>query len=122
MRAKWTDEILSEVKTLKNRLESVIESRYLETTAQINNFNQKLEILENQPKQPLYNNDSDEFDPDLNHHISNSQHDNKTEQAHVVVVQSFVNLRRAESELKKMLRTMLLAVVLLELCHSLELL
>ncbi|SPR04859.1 conjugal transfer protein [Orientia tsutsugamushi str. Gilliam] len=98
LRAKWTEEILNEVKTLKDRLESVIESRYLETTAQINNFNQKLEILENQPKQSLYNNDSDEFSSDLNHHISNSPHDNKTEQA---PVQSFVNLRRAESEPKK---------------------
>ncbi|SPP23598.1 conjugal transfer protein [Orientia tsutsugamushi] len=98
LRAKWTEEILNEVKTLKDRLESVIESRYLETTAQINNFNQKLEILENQPKQLLYNNDSDEFSSDLNHHISNSPHDNKTEQA---PVQSFVNLRRAESEPKK---------------------
>ncbi|KJV69830.1 putative conjugative transfer protein TraB [Orientia tsutsugamushi str. TA763] len=116
LRAKWTEEILNEVKTLKDRLESVIESRYLETTAQINNFNQKLEILENQPKQSLYNNDSDEFSSDLNHHISNSPHDNKTEQA---PVQSFVNLRRAGSE-KKMLRTMLLAVVLLELCYLLK--
>ncbi|SPR06229.1 conjugal transfer protein [Orientia tsutsugamushi str. Gilliam] len=98
LRAKWTEEILNEVKTLKDRLESVIESRYLETTAQINNFNQKLEILENQPKQLLYNNDSDEFSSDLNHHILNSPHDNKTEQA---PVQSFVNLRRAESEQKK---------------------
>ncbi|SPR12554.1 TraB/VirB10 family protein [Orientia tsutsugamushi] len=98
LRAKWTEEILNEVKTLKDRFESVIESRYLETTAQINNFNQKLEILENQPKQSLYNNDSDEFSSDLNHHISNSPHDNKTEQA---PVQSFVNLRRAESEQKK---------------------
>ncbi|WP_371254071.1 hypothetical protein [Orientia tsutsugamushi] len=43
--------------------------------------------MENQHKQPLYNNDSDEFDSDLNHHILNSPHDNKTEQAHVVVVQ-----------------------------------
>ncbi|WP_371253419.1 conjugal transfer protein TraB [Orientia tsutsugamushi] len=69
--------------------------------------------MENQPKQSLYNNDSDEFSSDLNHHISNSPHDNKTEQA---PVQSFVNLRReAGSEPKKMLRTMLLAVVLLEL-------
>lgn len=98
LRAKWTEEILNEVKTLKDRLESVIESRYLETTAQINNFNQKLEILENQPKQSLYNNDSDEFSSDLNHNILNSPHDNKTEQA---PVQSFVNLRRAESEPKK---------------------
>ncbi|SPR02301.1 conjugal transfer protein TraB [Orientia tsutsugamushi] len=68
LRAKWTEEILNEVKTLKDRFESVIESRYLEITAQINNFNQKLEILENQPKQSLYNNDSDEFSSDLNHH------------------------------------------------------
>ncbi|WP_190812268.1 hypothetical protein [Orientia tsutsugamushi] len=103
LRAKWTEEILNEVKTLKDRFEeSVIESRYLEITAQINNFNQKLEILENQPKQSPYNNDSDEFSSDLNHHILNSPHDNKTEQA---PVQSFVNLRRAESEQKKMLRT-----------------
>ncbi|SPR10629.1 conjugal transfer protein [Orientia tsutsugamushi str. Gilliam] len=98
LRAKWTEEILNEVKTLKDRFDSVIDSRYLEITAQINNFNQKLEILENQPKQSLYNNDSDEFSSDLNQHISNSAHDNKTEQA---PVQSFVNLRRAESEPKK---------------------
>ncbi|CAM81170.1 TraB/VirB10 family protein [Orientia tsutsugamushi] len=98
LRAKWTEEILNEVKTLKDRLESVIESRYLETTAKINNFNQKLEILENQPKQSLYNNDSDEFSSDLNQHILNSPHDNKTEQA---PVQSFVNLSRARSEPKK---------------------
>ncbi|SPR02814.1 conjugal transfer protein TraC [Orientia tsutsugamushi] len=45
LRAKWTDEILSEVKTLKDKLESVIESRYLETTTKINNFNQKDEYI-----------------------------------------------------------------------------
>ncbi|BAG39873.1 putative conjugative transfer protein TraB [Orientia tsutsugamushi str. Ikeda] len=100
LRAKWTEEILSKVKTLKDRFESVIDSRYLEITAQINNFNQKLEILENQPKQSLYNNDSDEFSSDLNHHILNSPHDNKTEQA-PVVVKPYVNLRRAGSEPKK---------------------
>nr|WP_329956793.1 TraB/VirB10 family protein [Orientia tsutsugamushi] len=100
LRAKWTEEILSEVKKLKDRFESVIERRYLEITAQINNFNQKLEILENQPKQSLYNNDSDEFSSDLNHHISNSPHDNKTKKA-PVVVQSFVKFMRAVSEPKK---------------------
>ncbi|WP_371222369.1 TraB/VirB10 family protein [Orientia tsutsugamushi] len=97
LRAKWTEEILNEVKTLKDRFESVIESRYLEITAQIN---KKLEILENQPKQSPYNNDSDEFSSDLNHHILNSPHDNKTEQA-PVVVKPYVNLRRAGSEPKK---------------------
>ncbi|SPR13052.1 conjugal transfer protein [Orientia tsutsugamushi str. Gilliam] len=97
LRAKWTEEILNEVKTLKDRFESVIDSRYLEITAQIN---KKLEILENQPKQSPYNNDSDEFSSDLNHHILNSPHDNKTEQA-PVVVKPYVNLRRAGSEPKK---------------------
>ncbi|KJV76095.1 bacterial conjugation TrbI-like family protein [Orientia tsutsugamushi str. UT76] len=100
LRAKWKEEILSKVKTLKDRLESVIESRYLEITTKINNFNQKLKILENQPKQSLYNNDSDEFSSDVNHHILNSLHDNKTKQA-PVVVQSFVNLMRDGSEPRK---------------------
>ncbi|SPM46039.1 conjugal transfer protein TraC [Orientia tsutsugamushi] len=45
LRAKWTEEILNEVKTLKDRFESVIESRYLETTTKINNFNQKDEYI-----------------------------------------------------------------------------
>ncbi|WP_342637530.1 conjugal transfer protein TraB [Orientia tsutsugamushi] len=76
--------------------------------------------MKNQPKQGLYNNDSEDFSSDLNHHISNSPHDNKTKQVPVVVVKSFVNLRRAESDTKKMLRTMLLAVVLLEMCYLLE--
>ncbi|KJV53601.1 putative conjugative transfer protein TraB [Orientia tsutsugamushi str. Gilliam] len=76
--------------------------------------------MENQPKQGLYNNDSEDFSSDLNHHISNSPDDNKTKQVPVVVVKSFVNLRRDESEPKKMLRTMLLAVVLLEMCYLLE--
>ncbi|KJV74351.1 putative conjugative transfer protein TraB [Orientia tsutsugamushi str. UT76] len=75
--------------------------------------------MKNQPKQGLYNNDSEDFSSDLNHHISNSPHDNKTKQV-PVVVKSFVNLRRAESDTKKMLRTMLLAVVLLEMCYLLE--
>ncbi|KJW06842.1 putative conjugative transfer protein TraB [Orientia tsutsugamushi str. UT144] len=56
--------------------------------------------MENQPKQSLYNNDSDEFSSDLNHHILNSPHDNKTEQA-PVVVKPYVNLRRARFEPKK---------------------
>ncbi|KJV75605.1 conjugal transfer protein TraB [Orientia tsutsugamushi] len=76
--------------------------------------------MKNQPKQGLYNNDSEDFSSDLNHHISNSPHDNKTKQVPVVVVKSSVNLRRAESDPKKMLRTMLLAVVLLEMCYLLE--
>lgn len=47
-RARWTEEVLNEVKDMKNRLESLIESKAVETKAQIDNFNQKLELLENQ--------------------------------------------------------------------------
>ena len=47
-RAKWTEELLSEVKNMRNQLESLIENKAVETKAQIDDFNQKLELLENQ--------------------------------------------------------------------------
>ncbi|MCC8399463.1 MAG: TraB/VirB10 family protein [Rickettsia endosymbiont of Platyusa sonomae] len=47
-RAKWTAELLSEVKNMKNQLESLIESKAVETKTQLDDFNQKLELLENQ--------------------------------------------------------------------------
>ncbi|KJV73511.1 putative conjugative transfer protein TraB [Orientia tsutsugamushi str. TA763] len=117
LRAKWTEEILNEVKTLKDRLESVIESRYLETTAQINNFNQKLEILENQPKQSyiimiVMNLVLILISIFQIHHMITKQ--SKLLYNHLSILGE-LNLSK-----KKMLRTMLLAVVLLELCYLLE--
>jgi|GEM_PF-3273814 len=46
-RAKWTAEILNEVKNMQNHLENLIEHKYLETKTKIDDFSQKLESLEN---------------------------------------------------------------------------
>lgn len=45
-RAKWTAEILNEVKNMQNHLEKLIENKYLETKTKIDGFSQKLESLE----------------------------------------------------------------------------
>ncbi|KDO03245.1 TraB/VirB10 family protein [Rickettsia tamurae] len=45
-RAKWTDEVLKEVRTIKQQLETVIENKYLENQLKIDDVNQKLELLE----------------------------------------------------------------------------
>ncbi len=52
-RAKWTEEVLSEVKNLKTQLENLIAAKSLETKTQMDNFNQKLELLENQSQSNL---------------------------------------------------------------------
>ena len=46
-RAKWTEEVLNEVRTIKNQLEAVIENKSLESKSKIDEVNQKLESLEN---------------------------------------------------------------------------
>ncbi|WP_103896861.1 TraB/VirB10 family protein [Rickettsia fournieri] len=45
-RAKWTEEVLNEVRTIKNQLETVIENKSLESKSKIDEVNQKLESLE----------------------------------------------------------------------------
>lgn len=50
-RARWTEEVLNEVKDMKNRLESLIENKYLETTSKIYDVQQKLELLESKPNE-----------------------------------------------------------------------
>ncbi|WP_342271083.1 hypothetical protein [Candidatus Tisiphia endosymbiont of Parasteatoda lunata] len=50
-RARWTEEVLNEVKDMKNRLESLIENKYLETTSKIDDVQQKLELLESKPNE-----------------------------------------------------------------------
>lgn len=52
-RAKWTEEVLSEVKTMQNKLESLIEAKSVETKTQIEDFKQKLELLEHQSQPNL---------------------------------------------------------------------
>ncbi|MFP3120183.1 conjugal transfer protein TraB [Rickettsia sp. R2] len=62
-RAKWTEEVLNEVRTIKNQLETVIENKSLESKSKIDEVNQKLESLENNinDKPLLY----DALPPDL---------------------------------------------------------
>ncbi|XVN42249.1 MAG: hypothetical protein RCG15_06940 [Candidatus Rickettsia vulgarisii] len=48
-RTKRTEEVLNEVKTMKNQLETVIENKYLESKSKIDDVSQKLESLENKP-------------------------------------------------------------------------
>ncbi|WP_375318650.1 TraB/VirB10 family protein [Candidatus Tisiphia endosymbiont of Oplodontha viridula] len=50
-RARWTEEVLNEVKDMKNRLESLIENKYLETKNKIDDVQQKLELLESKPNE-----------------------------------------------------------------------
>ncbi|EER22360.1 TraB/VirB10 family protein [Rickettsia endosymbiont of Ixodes scapularis] len=52
-RAKWTAEILNEVKNMQNHLEKLIENKYLETKTKIDDFSQKLESLENPLKETI---------------------------------------------------------------------
>lgn len=60
-RAKWTEELLSEVKNMRNQLESLIENKAVETKAQIDDFNQKLELLENQSQSNFSTNTSSQI-------------------------------------------------------------
>ncbi len=53
-RAKWTAEILNEVKNMQNHLEKLIENKYLETKTKIDDFSQKLESLENPLEETNY--------------------------------------------------------------------
>ncbi|KJW04305.1 F pilus assembly TraB domain protein [Rickettsia argasii T170-B] len=53
-RAKWTAEILNEVKNMQNHLEKLIENKYLETKTKIDDFSQKLESLESLMKKLYY--------------------------------------------------------------------
>ncbi|MFP3034440.1 MAG: conjugal transfer protein TraB, partial [Candidatus Tisiphia sp.] len=54
-RAKWTEEVLNEVRTIKKQLETVIENKSLESKSKIDEVNQKLESLEQQANEkPLF--------------------------------------------------------------------
>jgi conjugal transfer pilus assembly protein TraB len=50
-RARWTEEVLNEVKDMKNHLESLIENKYLETKNKMDDIQQKLELLESKPNE-----------------------------------------------------------------------
>lgn len=101
-RAKWTAEILNEVKNMQNHLEKLIENKYLETKTKIDDFSQKLESLENPLKETILY-DGNDFNN--NHKIEDSL-DNNFEQsiasAPTAPVKRLLGyVKRADVELKK---------------------
>lgn len=99
-RAKWTAEILNEVKNMQNHLEKLIESKYLET--KIDDFSQKLESLENPLKETILY-DGNDFN---NNHKIEDLLDNNLEQSIAAAPTAPVKrllgyIKRADVELKK---------------------
>ncbi|WP_103896872.1 TraB/VirB10 family protein [Rickettsia fournieri] len=101
-RAKWTAEILNEVKNMQNHLEKLIENKYLETKTKIDNFSQKLESLENPLKETILY-DGNDFN---NNHKIEDLLDNNLEQSIAAAPTAAVKrllgyVKRADVELKK---------------------
>ena len=63
-RAKWTEEVLNEVKNLKGQLENLIENKYLDSKSQIDEITQKLQSLENRPDEKTILWDGNNLNPD----------------------------------------------------------
>ncbi len=102
-RVRWTEEVLNEVKDMKNRLESLIENKYLETKNKIDDVQQKLELLESKP-----NEDSILYD---GNNLNNNQQvqDLVNEQKEQIIAdlpikRRFGYLKRTGYQVKKMLR------------------
>ncbi|MCX4084227.1 TraB/VirB10 family protein [Rickettsia hoogstraalii] len=101
-RAKWTAEILNEVKNMQNHLEKLIENKYLETKTKIDDFSQKLESLENPLKETILY-DGNDFN---NNHKIEDLLDNNLEQstaaASIVPVKRLLGyVKRADLRIKK---------------------
>lgn len=99
-RAKWTDEVLKEVRTIKQQLETVIENKYLENQLKIDDVNQKLELLEHNvnDKYLLY----DALPLDLQKQQSLMQEEIATKSTSPVsVTREFGYVKRTNSKIKK---------------------
>ncbi|WP_395477340.1 TraB/VirB10 family protein [Rickettsia endosymbiont of Pantilius tunicatus] len=101
-RAKWTAEILNEVKNMQNHLEKLIENKYLETKTKIDDFSQKLESLENTREETILY-DGNDFN---NNQKIEDLLDNNLEQSTAAVSTAPVKrllgyVKRADVELKK---------------------
>lgn len=98
-RAKWTAEILNEVKSMKNHLESLIENKYLETKTRIDDLSQKLESLENAHEETiLYDGNDFNNDQKIEHTLDNTFKQSITA---APVKRSFGYVKRANLEPKK---------------------
>ncbi|KJW03937.1 TraB/VirB10 family protein [Rickettsia argasii] len=98
-RAKWTAEILNEVKNMQNHLEKLIENKYLETKTKIDDFSQKLESLE-KPHEETILYDGNDFN---NNQKIEDLLDNNLEQsiAAAPVKRLLGYVKRTSAELKK---------------------
>ncbi|WP_232297007.1 TraB/VirB10 family protein, partial [Candidatus Orientia mediorientalis] len=92
-RAKWTDEVLNEVRILRTELEKAIENKHSETTAKINDLNQKIldqkMLEENFNQQTLYTDDGFGQDQEA----TDTKTDTKVV-AKLVHVQRFVEIKK----------------------------
>ncbi|WP_250311970.1 TraB/TrbI/VirB10 family type IV secretion system protein [Rickettsia endosymbiont of Oedothorax gibbosus] len=99
-RAKWTEEVLNEVKDMKNRLESLIENKYLETKNKIDDVQQKLELLESKPNEETILYDGNSFN-------NNQQVQDLTNEQHEQIItdlpakRQFGYVKRAGCQVKK---------------------
>lgn len=99
-RARWTEEILSEVKNMKNQLENLIETKDLETKTRIDNFNQKLELLENNLNEQIPLEDINNFNTgDHIRDLSNTKKEEITTSP--PAKRLLIHVKRAGSALKK---------------------
>ncbi|WP_342259845.1 TraB/VirB10 family protein [Candidatus Tisiphia endosymbiont of Metellina segmentata] len=99
-RARWTEEVLNEVKDMKNRLESLIENKYLETKNKIDDVQQKLELLESKAHEETILYDGNSFN-------NNQQVQDLTNEQHEQIItdlpakRQFGYVKRAGCQVKK---------------------
>ncbi|MDR0296761.1 MAG: hypothetical protein LBH67_02110 [Rickettsia sp.] len=99
-RAKWTEEVLTEVKDMKNYLESLIENKYLETTSKIDDVQQKLELLESKPNEESILYDGNSFHNNQQvQDLTNEQHEKII--ADLPAKRQFGYVKRAGCQVKK---------------------
>ncbi|WP_341747338.1 hypothetical protein [Candidatus Tisiphia endosymbiont of Dascillus cervinus] len=99
-RARWTEEVLNEVKDMKNRLESLIENKYLETKNTIDDVQQKLELLESKAHEETILYDGNSFNNNQQvQDLTNEQHEQIV--ADLPAKRQFGYVKRAEYQVKK---------------------
>ncbi|WP_231726337.1 TraB/VirB10 family protein [Rickettsia rhipicephali] len=99
-RARWTEEVLNKVKDMKNRLENLIENKYLESKNKIDDVQQKLELLESKAHEETILYDGNSFN-------NNQQVQDLTNEQHEQIItdlpakRQFGYVKRAGCQVKK---------------------
>lgn len=104
-RAKWTEELLNEVKTMQSNLEKLIESKSVETKTQIDNFNQQLELMGKQLQDSFAveeeNNNSTNSSPVSLQDLSDVAEELALKTAMLPKKRQFGHVQRAAASIKK---------------------